>query len=324
MPAAVVAAFDEAFELYRAVEGHESSIAGFAEALVADAMAGPSGSDIEFDVRDLNRVEGRATIERALAHSTGNWSHLPPDGQTDWALALAGASLAQFKRLCDTAGQGDAVAVDDQIRQLAGLEHELDRRLGEILARMADLNAWARLRFDSTAHYAEQRLGQGRTALQDRSRLARALRRLPVVRHAYEQGEIRFEAARCIVAALGSGIVDKAAQQTWVDRAKEATTKRMRDELRSTRRDRVLRQAAPGGPSDPMPLSDPRWRESIRREPGMAKDRVARLGDLAASGLMSDVFLRLRLPAETAARLVAAVESTRMRLVRSVDKVPLP
>ena len=54
----------------------------------------------------------------------------------------------------------------------------------------------------------------------------------------------------------------------------------------------------------------------------MAKDRVAKLGDLAASGLMSDVFLRLRLPAETAARLVAAVESTRMRLVRSVDKVP--
>src|SRR3972149_9305646 len=47
MPAAVVAAFDEALDLYRAVEGHESSIAGFAEALVADAMAGPSGSDIE-------------------------------------------------------------------------------------------------------------------------------------------------------------------------------------------------------------------------------------------------------------------------------------
>ncbi|HEY3175549.1 MAG TPA: HNH endonuclease signature motif containing protein, partial [Candidatus Polarisedimenticolia bacterium] len=322
MPAPVAAAFDEALDLFRAVEGGEATIADFAEALVADAMAGPAGSEIEVDVRELNRVEGRARIEGALAHSTDNWSHLPEAGQTDWALALAGASLGQFMKLCERAGRGDAVELDDQIGQLAGLEHELERRLAEILARMADQSAWSRLGFDSTAHYAEQRLGQSRTALQDRARLWRALRRLPLVRRAFEQGEIGFEAARCVVRALGNGIVDEGIQRAWVQRSKEASIKRLRDEQRAIRRDRAFRQTAAANPSDPMPLTDTQWRESIRREPGMAKDRVAKLGDLAASSLMSDVFLRLRLPAVTAGRLMAAVEGARRRLGRLVEQVP--
>jgi hypothetical protein len=41
----------------------------------------------------------------------------------------------------------------------------------------------------------------------------------------------------------------------------------------------------------------------------MAKDRVARLWDLAAAGLMSDVFLRLSLPAITAGRLMAGARA---------------
>ena len=56
--------------------------------------------------------------------------------------------------------------------------------------------------------------------------------------------------------------------------------------------------------------------------PGMACERIARLGLHARDPLAADVFLRLRLPEDLAGGFLGAVESERLRLTQVVDAVP--
>ena len=238
VPAPVVAAFDEALDLYRALAGSQTTVTEFVEALVADAQAGPSPVDAH--AAPLGAVTGddglvRSIREKALARSTGNWKHLPNDAAAapDWAFALAGMSLAALEDVCSRAGTGGVVELDEQIRALLRLEDELERRLARLLADMADQNAWARLRFDSVGHYAEQRLGMSRSAAQDRVRAQRGLSRLAVVRKAYERGDIGLDATLTLLRILESGgPAGEARQRAWVRRALEASSKRLRDEER--------------------------------------------------------------------------------------------
>ncbi len=87
------------------------------------------------------------------------------------------------------------------------------------------------------------------------------------------------------------------------------------------------------------PLSDVDWHASLRRAPGTARRRVAGLG-LVALGVRPftpdppafdpatavipepDVFLRLTLPDDLAARFLAAIEMTRARLAEQVAAIP--
>jgi len=79
-------------------------------------------------------------------------------------------------------------------------------------------------------------------------------------------------------------------------------------------------------------MSDAQWQASLRREPGMASRRLARLGRAAAAdvearpgrarGSGADVFLRLRLPGPLALDFSAAVEAARFRLSRLAASVP--
>ncbi len=239
VPAPVAAAFDEALDLYRALAGSQTSVTEFVEALVADAQAGPYPADAH--AAPLGSVHSgddglvRALREKAFAHSTENWKHLAGNAAAapDWAFALAGMSLAALEDVCARAGTGGPVELDAQIRALIRLEDELERRLARLLADMADQNAWARLRFDSVGHYAEQRLGMSRSAAQDRVRAQRGLSRLPVVNKAYQRGDIGLDAALTLVRILErGGSVGEERQRAWVRRAQEASVKRLRDEER--------------------------------------------------------------------------------------------
>ena len=356
VPAAVAAAFDEALDLYRALAGFQTTVTEFVEALVADAQAGPVPADAHAAPLGSARGEDaliRALREKALAHSTENWKHLAGNAAAapDWAFALAGMSLAALEDVCSRAGTGGPMELDAQIRALISLEDELERRLARLLADMADQNAWARLRFDSVGHYAEQRLGMSRSAAQDRVRALRGLSRLPVVRKAYERGDIGLDAALTLVRILErGGSADEARQRAWVRRAQEASSKRLRDEERllgrlrgvgvysvavddhvSNRGAAVMmddiptahdpaRQIAPA-PCD-MPLDDESWQCSLRREPGRARRRVAIFGRVALEKPQGDTFFRLRLPADLAAGFLSCVESARVRLARIVEEVP--
>ncbi len=334
VPATVAAAFEDALDLYRALVGSEATVDSFVDSLVGEALAGPHPPDLE--AVPLRSGPRDADVESALARSTGNWADLPGSVQAAWAQALAGLSLLELEELSRRAGTGGPADLNSQLEDLLRLENRLERRLGALLAQMADQRAWSRLRFGGVAHYAEQRLGLSRSATHARVRAARALRRLPILRRAYEQGDIGLTAVLHVVRILQGRPADVDVQQVWVRRAGEATLKRLKDEERTLGRREAEALAGrlagtptshSGGdpeevvpPAGPLPLDDDTWHGALRRAPGDSRGRLARFGAAAASSGGPDVFLRLRLSESTAACFLAAIESARARLADTADR----
>jgi len=323
VPAAVRGAFGVALHLYRAVEGYAATVTSFVEALVAEATTGASPVDLA-TASPAGGGATRETLELLLARATGNWSHLSGSAGDSWAFAMARRSLQRFRQLEAVAGTGGPAEVEAQIRALAELEDELHRRLGLLLAEMGDGGAWSRLRFAGLGHYAEERLGISRTTARDRAAAARALRRLPVVRDAYESGAIGLEATMRIVRAVGPGPVDERAQREWVVHAREITIKRLREETRalSWQRAGVSGVVAGDAGAAPAPLTDAQWQVSLRFESGMTRARLAELGRLAAASPTPDDFLELRLPEPLIESLLASIES-RCRDLAGAGRSPL-
>ena len=319
-PAPLLAAFDEALDLYRCVEGRDASVTSFVEALVGEACA--AGHPPDADIRPMKPAPDPAAVETALARSTDNWSHLPATSPASWSLALAGVSLSRLRNIERVAGTGGAADLDGQIRALISLEEDLHGRLARVLADMAERGAWTRLRFAGVGHYAEERLGVSRTSAEDRVRAVRSLRQFPHLRAACEAGRIGFEATLLILRILGRGPVPSDLELAWVARAEEATVKRLRDEARALARTRSERAAGLAETVHPSPLDDAAWHASLRRDPGTARERVQRFGTYAAERPSPDVFLRLRLPRELAADFLGVIESSRERLSSLADSVP--
>jgi len=316
VPDPVLAAFDETLALHRAVSGQEVTVTSLVEALVAEGFAGPSPPDAESVT--LRPAPDETAVEEALARATANWADL--EGSSDESIAVSAACLRRLEFCSERAGRGSPPELDLQIRTLLGLEDELERHLGRVLQDLSDRGGWPRLMFRGAGHYAEQRLGLARRTLQNRAMLSRALRRFPRLREAYERGDVGLEAALLVVRMLRSApVVDRASEEAWVERARECTIKRLRDERRAHARDRFVGPVVPGARP---PLSDEVWHASLRLEPGMQRRRVFRLGLLAVERGCADVFLRLRLPADLAALFLAVAESATRRLEQEVDRVP--
>ena len=316
VPGPVLAAFDETLALHRAVSGQEVSVTSLVEALVGEGFAGPHPPDA--DSVPLRTAPDEAALERAMAKVTRNWADL--ETSPDASIAVAAACLDQLESCSRRVGTGGPAELDEQIRTLIRLEDELEQHLGRVLRDLSERGGWLRLMFRGAGHYAEQRLGLARRTLQSRAMLSRALRRFPRLREAYEAGEVGFEAALLVVRMLGrEAAVDSAIEMAWVERARECTVKRLRDEQRAHVRGRVLEadfHRARG------PLSDEMWHSSIRLDPGMQRRRILRLGLLAADRGWADVFLRLRLPADLATSFLAVAESTARHLEKEADRIP--
>ena len=306
VPVAVRQAFDETLCLFRAVNGGESSNVSFVEALVAEAHAGPAPPDID-SVGFHRRQGAQASVELALADNTALWSRLKDRGESGVESALAAGTLARLQKLSLHAGRGDNAALDGQLRALLAMEDELQRRLGGLVRELNDLKAWNLLRFADLGHYAEQRLGLGRTTVENRVRLARALRQFPCLRRAYQEGRLGVETALLVVQILRTAGSDRETEQSWVARAQESTVKRLRDELR------VLRRRSPRAVQDEPsgPLDDAAWHDSLMLRPGATRVRVHALADRSVEPGHPIVSLRLTLPEDLAAGFLAAVESAR-------------
>jgi hypothetical protein len=316
VPEPVLAAFDETLALHRAISGQEVTVTSFVEALVGEGFAGPHPPDA--DSVPLRTAPDELALERAMAKATNNWADL----ETSSSASIAGAatSLNQLDACTRWAGSGGPADLDQQLRTLIRLEDELERHLGRVLQDLRERGGWTRLVFRGAGHYAEQRLGLARRTLQARAMLARSLRRFPRLREAYERGDVGLEAAILVVRALGGDpAVDSAIEAAWVERARECTVKRLRDERRAHARSRVL-QSTPFVAR--RPLSDEAWHASLRLAPGMQRGRVLQLGTLAAERGCADVFLRLRLDDDLAALFLAVVESTTRSLEKEADRVP--
>ena len=346
VPLAILAAFDEALDLHRAVEGRSATITDFVEALVGEAHASGLAVETAGLVADLVSGASDAQIEAALRRATSAWAALPPPAAAPPPTTTPTSSLLRFRELEATAGHGDAVELDRQIRALVAIENDLEARLGEVLAALAERRDWTRLQFAGVGHYAEERLGMSRSRAGERARLARALRKLPAVAAACASGRIAMEAAALIHRLLEgtrAGDGDARLEAAWVAHASTVTIKRLRDEARAAGRYRVRPHPAPKSP--PSPLSDAEWHRSIRRAAGTATRRIDAFGRVAAglepgsepdvfhvgaagdagdaapepdvfrSRLAEpDVFLRLRLPADLAVGFLASLAAARERV----------
>jgi hypothetical protein len=70
-----------------------------------------------------------------------------------------------------------------------------------------------------------------------------------------------------------------------------------------------------------MPIDDAAWHASLRRQPGTARRRLARLGRLALQH-PADVFLRLRLPEQLGSEFLRTVEAARRNAWNHVEQIP--
>src|SRR6185295_11376038 len=207
VPLPILAAFDEALDLHRAVEGRSAPVSAFVEALLGEASASGLPEESAGLVAALEPGTPDAQVEAALRRATSAWAALPQPLAAGEASAAdvdgAAASLRRFRDLESGAGCGDAAELDRQIRALVAIENDLEARLGEVLATLAERRDWSRLRFAGVGHYAEERLGMSRSRAGERARLARALRTLPAVAAACASGRIAMEAAALIHRILG-------------------------------------------------------------------------------------------------------------------------
>ena len=116
---------------------------------------------------------------------------------------------------------------------LLRLENGFDIASGDLLLELHEYrSAWALLGVTGLEEYADRYLGVGRSTARRRVSLARSLRRLHVVRAAYESGEIGFTAAVWVASGLRHVAADGAVQRRWIEHAKRTTHKRQRDEER--------------------------------------------------------------------------------------------
>lgn len=281
-------AFEAGLLLHRKLSGGEVSVASFVEMLLADAAA--EGSSWDQQVEAVESADRRALVEERMARVTDNWSSLP-------AVVAARESLARFE------GAG---FLDDPLEALVllcAMQHELELRLGEVLCEMSQHGAWPQLLFTCVGHYSVERLGLSRSSMEDNARLHRRLRRLPLLGRAYVAGEVSREAALLVSVILRDRIVDAAIEAAWVERAKEATIKRLRDELRAQK----------FSPSD-LPMTDDEWAASIASKPGDCFRSVLRSGLESIDQAHSRETFTLTLPASIAQSLGSVVEFRRCEL----------
>ncbi|MFN7967051.1 MAG: hypothetical protein U0V87_15320 [Acidobacteriota bacterium] len=156
-------------------------------------------------------------------------------------------------------------------------------------------------------------LGLGRTTIEDRVRVARALRGRKLLQQAYLDGAFGLEKALLVVQILGRGFVEESCEALWVSHLRACTVKRLRDEKRAL----LWASAVEGRTDAPMPMSD----EAVGLAPLRAGRHVVRCqtcGHAAcAEGALVSVagsMMRLRLPLELANDFSSCIEARRQRL----------
>jgi hypothetical protein len=293
-PRPVRFAWDASFELHRAVCGGEPGVIAFADGLIGEAYAGLHAP--RTDVFQLPNTRNWDALEALLFWNTAQWSHLGYEPSDDGALAV----LAEAAELFEKVDTGGPEALCRRLEQLIELEDRLEKELGRILALIGHEGGWSKLGFAGLGHYAEQRLGISRTTAHDRARLYRVLWRFPLLQRAYEEGRVGSEAALLVLRVLPAN--DEDLERQWVQRAEQATLKRLRDEVKMVRGKKR------------KPLTDEEWSKSRRLAPGDIRKKVKALGleAMSCDGPMET--LELNLPADQAVKFMAAVEGWRKAL----------
>src|SRR5690606_3074583 len=181
---------------------------------------------------------------RSEGPSPGEQSEL--DGRDRWRAHLAEWRL-EAEKLCQGVVQARATPesseqgawparvelerwtaehLDEYVVGLGRTLRERDLELGALAEELRRHEVWRRLGFASEAHYARERLGLGRTALEDKRLMAKRLARLPLVLKAVRRGLVSVTAALLITRVATAKTV-----AAWVERARQRTLKHLREEV---------------------------------------------------------------------------------------------
>ena len=298
VPLEVKWAFEAALDLHRCIEGGEVSVNGFVQALVAEAASSGCLPPDDFTPRF-----GPRSPRTSHAHAPGHSPHHehtsgrgasedPTDGSdASGVLALhtpamrrALRRLSTFERLrrCLTrldhklqaAARKDTRTQRRDIRRivrstelLLRLEDGLEIDFGDLLLEMHEHEAWQALGFSGLEAYAETRLGLAGSTARRRVALARDLRQLPLVRQAYEDGDIGLMGAQWVSRGLRRTRADAETQHQWITHARAVTIKRLRQEERQRESQRLLAQIAIARANTPAAMP------GQRTQPGVATPR---------------------------------------------------
>jgi hypothetical protein len=276
MPRPVRVAFEEALDLHRAVTGHQASLASFAEALAAEALAGPRPPDLSItpyvpgpEARETEEqlaqdfrmwaslgmpVYPGVDVARALASGTGDEvapvdpsagrpavRFDPTASDTRPEMAAARSLLRRVEALTYAVPNRDVKLLGIKLHELVAIEDEIQHQLGRLLAEMDRRRDWPCLHFRSLGHYAEQRLGMCRRTAERYAGIDRALRKLPLVLAAYRLRTIGLHSAWLLHGIL-AGTADPKLERAWVARARDVGVDRLREDIRwvQLRRHRLL------------------------------------------------------------------------------------
>ncbi len=134
------------------------------------------------------------------------------------------------------------------IKRLAGvlgtlirLQNTIEMDIADLLLELDEHRAWKWLGFEDLEHYAEERLGMGRSTARKRVWLARSLRHRSEIRTAFEGGVLGLVATQCAVIALRDARPDPALQKQWIENARDRTVKGLWDDIRLVKRNQLLR-----------------------------------------------------------------------------------
>jgi hypothetical protein len=130
------------------------------------------------------------------------------------------------------------------LRNLVRYENSLELRMGSLLLEQHERRAWPAFGCHSLDEYAEKRLGWPSSSARRRVDAARALRRVHVVRDAYESGRTTLEQTEWIIRATRKATLSEPEQREWVGHAAPVMIKRLRDETRILERNRLEHRAA--------------------------------------------------------------------------------
>src|SRR5262249_16559479 len=291
MPRWLRACFEETLALHRAVNGFDTTVASFVEALAAEAAAGAHPPDVTST--PLRTGIPTAVVEAALARVNNRWAELRASTEeierTDAAAEGLSRSMMPDSSLgahsdgprdaATTQPPGDsnraraALELAKRFRFILHVEDCVERELTALLLEMSRRGDWTTLGFASAAHYASERLGLPRRNIQSRIAVARKLGRLSRVQTVYREGRIEREKAALLERLLPPH-ASVELQELWLARAAETTIKRLRDELRMVELGDLGESS--GSIAGGRPPTDAEWHASLRREPGRTRRRLAR------------------------------------------------
>lgn len=345
LPPEVRMASDETTDLHRAIAGHDATRTCFIEDLLAEvAASGVWAPDPDRSPTGRFRPVRRGlriplhqptTPHRfATQRDRDAWPTHTTEGRLATRLLESFArdlrDLARITRHLRAVGEeasnsgGTTEGVPQSrilqkrsvtriLRRLLRQENEIELRMGGLLLEQHERRAWPAFGCASLDEYVE-RLGWSGASARRRMDVARGLRRLRVVRRAYESGRVTLARTEWIVRETRRGTLSEPEQQTWVAHTEEIQNKRLRDESRILARQRLEHRAATArattlrhrsdtlhraanakgaaGNCFPVPPDDAAWLRSIARVPGQARNHLLDLeGALLERVLMRGAML---------------------------------